>query len=58
VVVIALKVEKVGDELMLIVPDDVMESLELKLGDTLYLQDTSRGFKLLRDPNAGNADPS
>jgi putative addiction module antidote len=47
-----LKVEKVGDALGVVLPEEILKKLEVKEGDTLYILDTPDGIKITTfDPN-------
>lgn len=51
-----LKVEKVGDALGIVLPEEVLKKLEVKEGDTLYILDTPDGIKITTfDPNSDTA---
>ncbi|BAS58233.1 AbrB/MazE/SpoVT family DNA-binding domain-containing protein [Leptolyngbya boryana CZ1] len=51
-----LKVEKVGDALGIVLPEEVLKKLEVKEGDTLYILDTPDGIKITTfDPNLDTA---
>ena len=43
---IKLKVTTVGNSTCLIFPPELMEKLQIRKGDTLYLLETSHGFKI------------
>ncbi|MEN3378665.1 MAG: hypothetical protein V7604_4020 [Hyphomicrobiales bacterium] len=43
---IRLKITKVGDSLAVVLPREVLESLKVGDGDTLYLAETPTGYML------------
>ncbi len=52
----SLKIEKVGDSLGVVLPQEVLQRLDVKEGDTLYLLDTADGMKIAtHDPNLEKA---
>ncbi|MCY6492562.1 AbrB/MazE/SpoVT family DNA-binding domain-containing protein [Leptolyngbya sp. GGD] len=51
-----LKVEKVGDALGVVLPEEILKKLEVQEGDTLYIIDTPDGIKITAcDPNLEKA---
>lgn len=47
-----LKIQKVGDELCVILPESVLETLGVGAGDDLYVNETEFGVTLLKSEAA------
>jgi len=45
---IKLKIQTIGDSLGVVLPDDVLSRLNLKVGDSVFLTETKDGYQLRR----------
>lgn len=51
-----LKIEKVGDSLGVTLPEEVLQKLQVKEGDTVYISETADGIEITnRDRNLEKA---